>query len=176
MRARPCGACTVIVDGAAVRSCITPVSSVGKSNVITLEGLGTVERPHPLQQAFIDEQAAQCGYCTSGMIMSAKALLDRTPEATCRRSSALEGNLAGAAPICGRRKRSSAWLRKEAPRMTNAISRRQFVAGTGTLVVGFHALQNAEPALAQDPSVALSPSLERAPQLGAGFASVAAAR
>ncbi len=89
-----CGACTVIVDGAAVRSCITPVSSVGKSNVITLEGLGTVERPHPLQQAFIDEQAAQCGYCTSGMIMSAKALLDRNPQANLQAiKSALEGNL-----------------------------------------------------------------------------------
>jgi nicotinate dehydrogenase subunit A len=89
-----CGACTVIIDGAAVRSCITPVSSVGKSNVVTLEGLGTIERPHPLQQAFIDEQAVQCGYCTSGMIMSAKALLDRNPQADLQAiKSALEGNL-----------------------------------------------------------------------------------
>jgi nicotinate dehydrogenase subunit A len=89
-----CGACTVIVDGAAVRSCITPVSNVGKSNVVTLEGLGTLERPHPLQQAFIDEQAAQCGYCTSGMILTAKALLDRNPQADLQAiKSALEGNL-----------------------------------------------------------------------------------
>jgi nicotinate dehydrogenase subunit A len=89
-----CGACTVIIDGAAVRSCITPVSSVGKSSVVTLEGLGTIERPHPLQQAFIDEQAVQCGYCTSGMIMSAKALLDRNPQADLQAiKSALEGNL-----------------------------------------------------------------------------------
>jgi nicotinate dehydrogenase subunit A len=89
-----CGACTVIVDGAAVRSCITPVSNVGKSNVVTLEGLGTLERPHSLQQAFIDEQAAQCGYCTSGMILTAKALLDRNPQADLQAiKSALEGNL-----------------------------------------------------------------------------------
>jgi nicotinate dehydrogenase subunit A len=89
-----CGACTVIIDGAAVRSCITPVSSIGKANVVTLEGLGTVERPHPLQQAFIDEQAAQCGYCTSGMIMTAKALLDSNPKADVQAIKfALEGNL-----------------------------------------------------------------------------------
>jgi nicotinate dehydrogenase subunit A len=74
-----CGACTVILDGAAVRSCITPLSSVEHASVTTLEGLGSIESPHKLQQAFIDEQAAQCGYCTNGMIMTAKALLDRNP-------------------------------------------------------------------------------------------------
>jgi nicotinate dehydrogenase subunit A len=74
-----CGACTVLVDGRAVRSCVTPISAVGPSEVTTLEGLGTASQPHPLQQAFIDEQAAQCGYCASGMIMSAKELLDRIP-------------------------------------------------------------------------------------------------
>ncbi|MBX5471207.1 MAG: (2Fe-2S)-binding protein [Acetobacteraceae bacterium] len=75
-----CGACTVLLDGAAVRSCILPLSRVGTKEVITLEGLGSPEAPHPLQQAFIDEQAVQCGYCINGMIMQAKALLDRTPK------------------------------------------------------------------------------------------------
>jgi nicotinate dehydrogenase subunit A len=70
-----CGACTVIVDGEAVRSCQLPVSAVGAGRITTLEGLGTVEKPHRLQQAFIDEQAVQCGYCISGMIMQAAALL-----------------------------------------------------------------------------------------------------
>jgi nicotinate dehydrogenase subunit A len=73
-----CGACTVHVDGAARRSCVTAVSAVAGKDVVTLEGLGTPERPHPLQQAFIDEQAAQCGYCINGMIMRAAALLART--------------------------------------------------------------------------------------------------
>jgi nicotinate dehydrogenase subunit A len=73
-----CGACTVIVDGKAVRSCVTPTSSIGKDQkVTTLEGLGTPEKPHPLQKAFIDEQAVQCGYCINGMIMQAAVLLDR---------------------------------------------------------------------------------------------------
>ena len=77
--AAQCGACTVLVDGQAVRSCITPISALAKSEITTLEGLGTLDRLHPLQRAFIDEQAAQCGYCINGMIMSAKALLDRNP-------------------------------------------------------------------------------------------------
>ena len=75
-----CGACTVLVDGAAVRSCITPIGTLGQSEITTLEGLGTVERPHPLQAAFMAEQAAQCGYCIAGMIMFAKALLDRNQQ------------------------------------------------------------------------------------------------
>ena len=74
-----CGACTVLVDGKPVRSCVTPIGTIGQSEVTTIEGLGTVENPHPLQQAFIDEQAAQCGYCINGMIMTAKGLLDRNP-------------------------------------------------------------------------------------------------
>ena len=94
-----CGACTVLIDGKAVRSCVTPIGALGASEITTLEGLGTIDKPHPLQRAFIEEQAAQCGYCTNGMIMSAKALLDRNPrpsERTCaRRSPAIS---AAAAP------------------------------------------------------------------------------
>jgi nicotinate dehydrogenase subunit A len=77
-----CGACTVLIDGRPVRSCVVPVGDIGKSEVVTIEGLGSVDRPHPLQQAFIAEQAAQCGYCINGMIMSAKAILDSTPHPT----------------------------------------------------------------------------------------------
>jgi nicotinate dehydrogenase subunit A len=72
-----CGTCTVLVDGAPVRSCVMPIGTLGEAEITTLEGIGTVEQPHPLQAAFIEEQAAQCGYCIPGMIMMAKALLDR---------------------------------------------------------------------------------------------------
>jgi nicotinate dehydrogenase subunit A len=84
----------VLVDGRAVRSCVTPISALETSEITTLEGLGSIDKPHVLQQAFIEEQAAQCGYCTSGMIMSAKELLDRNPrpnEPDVR--AALAGNL-----------------------------------------------------------------------------------
>jgi nicotinate dehydrogenase subunit A len=77
-----CGCCTVIVDGNAVRSCSMAVSSAKNRNITTLEGLGSVAHPHPLQKAFIDEQAAQCGYCMNGMIMNAKMLLDKNPRPT----------------------------------------------------------------------------------------------
>ena len=77
-----CGSCTVLVQGRAVRSCVTPVGAVAGVEVTTLEGLGTPEKPHPIQQAFIEEQAAQCGFCLNGVILSAKALLDRNPKAT----------------------------------------------------------------------------------------------
>src|SRR6202011_1375705 len=77
-----CGACTVIMDGRAVRSCVTPVGGVNHAEIVTLEGLGTPEKPHPIQQAFIDEEAAQCGFCLSGVILSAKAFLDKNPKAT----------------------------------------------------------------------------------------------
>ena len=75
-----CGACTVLVDGKPVRSCVTPIDTLGQSEITTLEGLGTLDHPHPLQAAFMTEQAAQCGYCIAGMIMAAKALLDRNPQ------------------------------------------------------------------------------------------------
>src|SRR5712692_1227374 len=77
-----CGACTVIVKGQAIRSCITPVKTVEGSEITTLEGLGTVEKPHPIQKAFIDEQAAQCGFCLNGVIMTAKAFIDKNPKAS----------------------------------------------------------------------------------------------
>jgi nicotinate dehydrogenase subunit A len=89
-----CGACTVLVDGKPVRSCVTEIGSLGQSEVTTLEGLGTVAKPHPLQQAFMEEQAAQCGYCINGMIMSAKALLDQNPHPTeVQVREGLSGNL-----------------------------------------------------------------------------------
>jgi nicotinate dehydrogenase subunit A len=73
-----CGACTVIVDGRAVRSCVTSVNDARDAEIVTLEGLGSRDNPHPVQRAFIEEQAAQCGYCMNGMIMQAKAFLDQT--------------------------------------------------------------------------------------------------
>ena len=89
-----CGACTVHIDGRATRSCVTPVSAATGKAVTTLEGLGTKDKLHPLQKAFLDEQAAQCGYCTNGMIMSAKALLDTNPKPTeAQIKQALTGNL-----------------------------------------------------------------------------------
>ena len=89
-----CGACTVLADGAAIRSCVTPVSAAERVKITTLEGLGSVARPHPIQKAFIEEQAAQCGYCINGMIMTAKALLDRNPNPTdADIKQALAGNL-----------------------------------------------------------------------------------
>jgi nicotinate dehydrogenase subunit A len=77
-----CGACTVILKGQAIRSCITPVKSVAGAEITTLEGLGTVDKPHPLQRAFIEEQAAQCGFCLNAVILTAKAFLDKNPRAT----------------------------------------------------------------------------------------------
>jgi nicotinate dehydrogenase subunit A len=77
-----CGSCTVLVRGRAVRSCVTPVNTINGAEITTLEGLGSVERPHPIQQAFIDAQAAQCGFCLSGVILTAKAFLDQNPKAS----------------------------------------------------------------------------------------------
>jgi nicotinate dehydrogenase subunit A len=89
-----CGACTVILNGNAIRSCVTVVSAVQNQPVTTLEGLGSTKKMHPLQQAFVDEQALQCGYCINGMIMTSKALLDKNPKPTDSQiKEALAGNL-----------------------------------------------------------------------------------
>jgi nicotinate dehydrogenase subunit A len=93
-----CGACRVIVDGKAVPSCVTSVRATQGKSVTTLEGLGTPEKPHPVQAAFIEEQAAQCGYCANGMIMSAKALLDVTPKPTAEQ---VKQSLGGVICRCG---------------------------------------------------------------------------
>ena len=89
-----CGACTVLLDGAATRSCVTPLSAVGAAKIVTLEGLGSVDAPSAVQQAFITEQAAQCGYCINGMIMQAAAFLASNPNpAEFEIKQALAGNL-----------------------------------------------------------------------------------
>jgi len=89
-----CGSCTVIVDGEAVRSCLVPISKVAGKKVTTIEGLGTPDQPHPLQAAFVAEQAAQCGYCVTGMVMTGAALLARKPAITRDDAQqALAGNL-----------------------------------------------------------------------------------
>ena len=89
-----CGACTIIIDGEAVRSCILLAASVNKKTLLTIEGLGNADNVHPIQQAFVDAGAIQCGFCTPGMIMSAKALLDKNPNPTeAEIKEALAGNL-----------------------------------------------------------------------------------
>ena len=89
-----CGACTVLIDGRAVRSCSTPVAQTAGRAITTLEGLGSPGKPDKVQTAFIAEQASQCGYCTNGMIMSARALLNRTPHPTAEQvKQGLGGNL-----------------------------------------------------------------------------------
>lgn len=93
-----CGACTVIASGKPIRSCITPVSAVRDKEILTLEGLGTLQHPHPIQQAFINEQAAQCGYCISGVILTAKAFLDQNPNPT---DEQIRRALAGVLCRCG---------------------------------------------------------------------------
>jgi len=109
-----CGACTVHVDGKAVRSCVFPVSQAAGKEVTTLEGLGTIDKPHPLQQAFIDEQAVQCGYCINGMIMQAAAFLkdNRRPDETAIKRE-LEGNLCK----CGTHLRIVRAVKRAAERM-----------------------------------------------------------
>lgn len=89
-----CGCCTVLIDGVPEKCCTKPVWSVAGKAIVTIEGLGTPEHPHPLQQAFIDEQAGQCGYCLSGIIVSAKALLDKNPSPTrAQIAQALDDNI-----------------------------------------------------------------------------------
>ena len=112
-----CGACTVHMDGQAIRSCITPVSSVGNAKVVTLAGLGTPEKPHPLQTAFLELQAGQCGYCLSGIIVGAKALLDRNPDPTRKEiAEALAGHLCR----CGVQNRIIAAVQRAAKQMARA--------------------------------------------------------
>jgi len=89
-----CGACTVHIDGQAVRSCTVPLSAILDRKIVTIEGLGTPDKPHPVQAAFITEQAAQCGYCTAGMVMTTAALLAEKPTASLEEArQALAGNL-----------------------------------------------------------------------------------
>jgi nicotinate dehydrogenase subunit A len=92
--AEQCGACMVLIDGRPEKSCGKALSTVVGKAVVTVEGLGTAERPHPLQQAFLDEQAGQCGYCLSGVLISAKALLDRNPSPSRQQiAAALDDNI-----------------------------------------------------------------------------------
>jgi nicotinate dehydrogenase subunit A len=106
-----CGSCTVMVKGEAVRSCMTPVNAVGNSEITTLEGLGTPEKPHPIQQAFIDTQAVQCGFCVNGVIMTAKAYLDRNARAS---DAAIRQALSGVLCRCGAHTRMMQALRQYA--------------------------------------------------------------
>jgi nicotinate dehydrogenase subunit A len=109
-----CGACTVLMDGRAVRSCQVPVSTAGGHKIVTLEGLGTAAKPHPVQKAFIEEQAAQCGYCVNGMIMTSTALLERKPNPSDREiRQALAGNLCR----CGTHQRIIAAVKRAAATM-----------------------------------------------------------
>jgi len=109
-----CGSCTVLVDGKAVRSCVAPVSQI-RGKVVTLEGLGTPEKPHPVQQAFIEEQAAQCGYCINGMVMQTAAFLASRPASPSERDirQALQNNLCR----CGTHQRIIAAVKRAAALM-----------------------------------------------------------
>ena len=93
-----CGACTVHLDGQPIRSCVTPVSAVGTSRIVTLAGLGTADKPHPLQAAYVEEQVPQCGYCINGWIMTAAAYLKKNPKAS---AAELRDALAGLKCRCG---------------------------------------------------------------------------
>ena len=106
-----CGACTVHVDGAAVRSCRTPMSTAARGQITTIEGLGTLDKPHPVQQAFIDEQAAQCGFCLNAVILTAKAFLDEHPHPT---DTELQQALSGVLCRCFVQHRMFAAIRKYA--------------------------------------------------------------
>ena len=112
-----CGCCMVLIDGAPEKSCAKPVWSVAGKTVTTVEGLGTQARPHPLQQAFLDEQAGQCGYCLSGILISAKALIDRNPQPTRQQiAEALDGNICR----CGSHNRILRAVEKAAAQMRGA--------------------------------------------------------
>jgi nicotinate dehydrogenase subunit A len=113
-----CGACTVLVDGAPMHSCTAEIGSLAQSEITTLEGLGTVEHPHPLQSAFIAEQAVQCGYCIPGMIMLAKALLDRKPQPN---EAEVRVGLAGILCRCGTHNRIVRAVLRAASQSTGRI-------------------------------------------------------
>lgn len=112
-----CGACAVLLDGAAARSCVVPVSAAEHAPVVTLEGLGGPEAPHPLQRAFIEEQAAQCGYCMNGMIITAAALLAKHPDPS---DAELRASLASTLCRCGTHLRILRAIRRAAGEMRSA--------------------------------------------------------
>ena len=115
-----CGTCMVLIDGEPVKSCGKAIATVAGKNVLTIEGLGTPESPHPLQQAFLDEQAGQCGYCLSGILITAKALLDRNPAPSRREIAlALDDNICR----CGSHHRILRAVEKAATRMREGASR-----------------------------------------------------
>jgi nicotinate dehydrogenase subunit A len=115
-----CGCCLVLIDGTPEKSCTRPIGSVAGKAITTVEGLGTPARPHPLQQAFLDEQAGQCGYCLSGILITAKALLDRNPSPSrAEIAQALDGNLCR----CGAHHRILRAVAKAAARMREGGSR-----------------------------------------------------
>ena len=114
-----CGCCTVLIDGVPEKCCTKPVWSVAGKKITTIEGLGTPERPHPLQQAFIDEQAGQCGYCLAGILISAKALLDKNPSPTRPEiAAALDDNICR----CGSHNRIMRAVEKAAAQMRAGAS------------------------------------------------------
>ena len=113
-----CGCCSVLIDGERVKSCTQPIWNVAGKTVTTIEGLGKPEKPHPLQQAFLEEQAGQCGYCLSGIIISAKALLDRNPAPSrAEIAQALDDNICR----CGSHNRILRAVTKAAARMREGV-------------------------------------------------------
>ena len=115
-----CGCCMVLIDGAPEKCCTKPVWSVAGKEVITVEGLGSSEHPHPLQQAFLDEQAGQCGYCLAGILISAKALLDKNPKPSrAEIAQALDGNICR----CGSHNRIMRAVEKAAAVMRTGAAR-----------------------------------------------------
>jgi len=115
-----CGCCVVLIDGEPVKSCAKPIWTVADKSVTTIEGLGTPENPHPLQRAFLDEQAGQCGYCLSGILMSAKALLDRNPSPSRSEiAQALDDNLCR----CGSHNRILRAVEKAATYLREGVNR-----------------------------------------------------
>ena len=146
-----CGACTVIIGGKAVRSCVMPVSAVKQQEITTLEGLGTPEKPHAIQQAFIDEQAAQCGFCLSGVILTAKAVLDENPKAP---DEQMRDAMSNVLCRCFAHTRMMRAIKRYQGRlgMRTKFSRREFLKASGALVVCFSAASAMGPfAMAQGP-------------------------